>query len=120
MTIVIVSAILVDATGTIEVSVIVARLLEASVGVRGGGLGFVTVGGTIGRGRRGRLMGDVMFRAGQLEFPASRGAIQTYCRESMPFQMTAGWRGSRAYASDLIRSLTFLATDPRTISLVLY
>jgi hypothetical protein len=122
MTIVIVWAILVDATETMEVSVIVARLLEASVGVRGGALGFVTGGGTIGgRGRGGRRgpMGDVVFQAGQLEFPASRGAIQTCCRESMPFQMTAGWRGSRAYASDLIRSLTFLATDPWTIS-VLY
>jgi hypothetical protein len=88
MTIVIVSAILVDATETMEVSVIVARLLEVRVGVRGG-LGFFTGGGTMGRGRRGRLMGDVVFWAGQLEFPASRGAKQTYCRESMPFQMTA-------------------------------
>jgi hypothetical protein len=48
MTIVIVSAILVDATETMEVSVIVARLLEASAGIRGGALGFVTGGGTIG------------------------------------------------------------------------
>jgi hypothetical protein len=114
-----------------EVSVIVARLLEASVGVaadgldvlvvRGGILGFVTGGGTIGGRRRGGLMGDVVFQGGQLEFPASRSrAKQAYCRESMPFQMTAGWKGSRAYASNLMRSLTFLATDPWTISLVLY
>jgi hypothetical protein len=100
MTTVIVWATLVVATETIKVSVIVARLLEASVGVaadgldvlvvRGGILGFVTGGGTIGGRRRGGLMGVVLFRAGQLEFPASRGAIQTCCRESMPFQTTAG------------------------------
>jgi hypothetical protein len=48
MTIVIVWAILVDATESMEASVIVARLLEASAGVRGGALGFVTGGGTIG------------------------------------------------------------------------
>jgi hypothetical protein len=100
LTTVIVWATLVVATETMEVPVIVARLLEASVGVaadgldvlvvRGGILCFVTGGGTIGGGRRGGLMGDVVFRAGQLEFPASRGAKQAYCRESMPFQMTAG------------------------------
>jgi hypothetical protein len=58
MTIVMVWATLVVATETIEVSVIVARLLEASVGVaadgldvlvvRGGILGFTTGGGRIG------------------------------------------------------------------------
>jgi hypothetical protein len=88
------------ATETMEVSVVVARLLQASVGVaadgldvlvvRGGALGFATGGGTIGGGRRGGLMGDVVFRAGHPEFLASRGATQTCCRESMPFQMTAG------------------------------
>jgi hypothetical protein len=83
-------SLLVIATESIEVSVIVARLLEASVGVRGGTLGFFTGGGTMGRGRRGRLMGDIVFRAGHPEFPASRGTIQTCCRESMPFQATAG------------------------------
>jgi hypothetical protein len=71
MTTVIVWATLVVATETMEVSVIVARLLEASVGVaadgldvlvvRGGILGFVT---TIGGGRQGGLMRDVVFRAG--------------------------------------------------------
>jgi hypothetical protein len=48
-------------------------------------LGFVTRGG----GGEG-LMDDVVFRAGHPDFPASRGAIQTCCRESMPFQTTAG------------------------------
>jgi hypothetical protein len=84
-----------------------SMLLEASMGVavdeldvpvvRGGALGFVTGGGgralgfvTRGVGGGDGLMGDVVFRAGHPEFPASRGAIQTCCRESMPFQTTAG------------------------------
>jgi hypothetical protein len=67
-------------------------------------------------------MDEVVFRAGHLDFPASRGAIQTSCRESMPFQMTAGRRGSRAYASDLMRPLTFLATvqQPFSVSIQRY
>jgi hypothetical protein len=60
--------------------------------VRVGGLGFGI--GTLGGRIRGRLggepMGDVVFRAGHPEFPASRGATHLYARESMPFQATAG------------------------------
>jgi hypothetical protein len=126
MTIVIVWAISVVTTETMEVFAIVvgklSRLLEASVGVAADGLEPPVVrNGDLGFGSGGGgYMSDVVFRAGHPDFQASRGAIQTCCRESMPFQMTAGSKGSRAYASDLMRFFTFLATDPWTISLGLY
>jgi len=74
------------------------------------------VAGPLGTVCLGGATGCVAFTAGHPGDSSSRRAAagQGTCRESMPFQTTAGCKACRAYASDLMRSLTFLATDPGT------